>query len=90
MPGHWAQSSDAAGQLRQGVSIVADAAFLNYFASLIKRTKPVPTISQIQSYRNVVALGLLLHRRRAYLSPIAQTLFVFSSNLVRSRHRAKI
>jgi hypothetical protein len=33
--------------------------------------------------RNVTALGLLLHRRRAYLSAIAQTLFAFSSNLVR-------
>src|SRR5258708_38310364 len=76
-----------AGQLRQGVSIVADAAFLNYFASVIKRTKPVPAISQIQSYRNVTALGLLLHRRRAYLSAIAQTLFAFSSNLVRCTAR---
>jgi hypothetical protein len=43
----------------------------------------MPAISQIQSYRNVTALALLLHRRRAYLSAIAQTLFAFSSNLVR-------
>jgi hypothetical protein len=56
---------------------------LDYFSPLIQRTKPVPAISQIQSYRNVTALGLLLHRRRAYLSAIAQTLFAFSSNLVR-------
>jgi hypothetical protein len=33
-----------------------------------------------------VGVGLLLHRRRAYLSAIAQTLFAFSSNLVR-RHK---
>src|SRR5258707_14384624 len=45
----------------------------------------MPAISQIQSYRNVTALALLLHRRRAYLSGIAQTLFAFSSNLVRLR-----
>jgi hypothetical protein len=43
----------------------------------------MPAISQIQSYRNVTALALLLHRRRAYLSAIAQMLFAFSSNLVR-------
>ena len=71
------------GQLPQRDSIVADAVLLDYFSPLIQRTKPVPAISQIQSYRNVTALGLLLHRRRAYLSAIAQTLFAFSSNLVR-------
>src|SRR5207249_3385607 len=73
------------GQLLQRDSIVADAVLLDYFSPLIQRTKPVPAISQIQSYRNVTALGLLLHRRRAYLSAIAQTLFAFSSNLVRPR-----
>src|SRR5438874_3618098 len=72
------------GQLPQRDSIVADAVLLDYFSPLIQRTKPVPAISQIQSYRNVAALGLLLHRRRAYLSAIAQTLFAFSSNLVRA------
>src|SRR6266480_1947575 len=71
------------GQLPQRDSIVADAVLLDYFSPLIQRTKPVPAISQIQSYRNVTALGLLLHRRRAYLSAIAHTLFAFSSNLVR-------
>src|SRR5207245_8974346 len=71
------------GQLPQRDSIVADAVLLDYFSPLIQRTKPMPAISQIQSYRNVTALGLLLHRRRAYLSAIAQTLFAFSSNLVR-------
>src|SRR6266481_3819097 len=71
------------GQLPQRDSIVTDAVLLDYFSPLIQRTKPVPAISQIQSYRNVTALGLLLHRRRAYLSAIPQTLFAFSSNLVR-------
>jgi hypothetical protein len=47
-------------------SIIEKTAFLQHFASAIQRTKPVPPLSQIQSYRDLTVLMLLLHRRRAY------------------------
>src|SRR4029077_10858932 len=82
----WERTVITTGQLPQRDSIVADAVLLDYFSPLIPCTKAVPAIPQIQSYRNVTTLGLLLHRRRAYLSAIAHTLFAFSPNLVRRLH----
>src|SRR5438874_2845354 len=61
---HHGQGPTVTGsQSGQASSIVTQSAFLLHFAFAIERTKPVPPLSQIQSYRDLTLLMLLLHRQ---------------------------
>src|SRR5947208_608418 len=52
-------------QSGQGSSIVAQSSFLDHSAFAIEHTKPVPALSQIQSYRELTPIALFLHKTQS-------------------------